>query len=355
MADNGNNNVFVYMGGDQRVPRNVTHVRIHKSVKIITRMAFHNCVNLVWIEMHDGVEIIEEAAFYECLFLKRINLSGVRIIGIEAFFNCHALEDVKFGDKLETIGSCAFADCDSLRNIKLPKVRVIGARAFECCEQLTNTEILSEALETIERFAFGECPNLRRIALPLKRIIFEEYVDGDGNVCVFHVFEAMSTVDFIGGIHNTVSSLLLERWRDEMNHEIDSINQVLPNIDADKKTEAIKQWLERACTRIELYKSKHYALLKDYVTLLELALWKVKLHENEGEELSLGSDLCALLKEKMTLLELAHCRAKFDERFAAARQAERVDCGANIIIPLVLPFLNDGDVFPLVHYDPAAL
>ena len=32
--------VFVYMGGDQEVPRNVTHVRIHKSVKIITREAF---------------------------------------------------------------------------------------------------------------------------------------------------------------------------------------------------------------------------------------------------------------------------------------------------------------------------
>jgi hypothetical protein len=29
----------------------------------------------------------------------------------------------------------------------------------------------------------------------------------------------------------------------------------------------------------------------------------------------------------------------------------RVKCGANVIIPLVLSFLNDQDVFPLLDYD----
>ena len=56
MADEGgkNNNVFVYMGGDQEVPRDVTHVRVHKSVKIISTRAFQNFHHLVSIEMHDG-------------------------------------------------------------------------------------------------------------------------------------------------------------------------------------------------------------------------------------------------------------------------------------------------------------
>ena len=62
--DGGNDNdVFVYMGGNQEVPRHVTHVRIHKSVKIISREAFYRCRNLLSVEMHDGVEIIEEYAF----------------------------------------------------------------------------------------------------------------------------------------------------------------------------------------------------------------------------------------------------------------------------------------------------
>ena len=137
-------NVFVvYMGGSQRVPRDVTHVRVHKSVKIITRDAFRGCRNLVSIEMHDGVEIIEREAFHNCMFLGGIKLPGVRVIEGAAFYNCTAL-DVDFGDKLETIGGFAFAYTD-LRNIKLLKVRVIEDSAFENCDQLTDVELLSES------------------------------------------------------------------------------------------------------------------------------------------------------------------------------------------------------------------
>lgn len=82
------------------------------------------------------------------------------------------------------------------------------------------------------------------------------------------------------------------------------------------------------------------------MVLLELALWKAKLHEKENRE---------FIVEKMTLLELAYWKAKFDEKLAAARQAERANYGANIIIPLVLPFLNNDDVFPLLEYDLAIL
>ena len=62
-SDN-NDDVFIYMGGSvpQHLRETITHARVHKSVKIITRDAFHNCRNLVSIEMHDGVEIIEKYA-----------------------------------------------------------------------------------------------------------------------------------------------------------------------------------------------------------------------------------------------------------------------------------------------------
>jgi len=175
MADNGNNNVFVYMGGDQRVPRNVTHVRVHKSVKIISQHAFFCCDFLVSIEMHDGVEIIEEMAFSDIHSLRGIKMPGVRVIENQAFEHCTALEDVEFGDKLETVGSDAFRGT-SLRNIKMPKVRFIGRSAFSQCKQLSDVE-LSEYLETIQGSAFADCLQLRRIAMPLKRAIFED--DGD--------------------------------------------------------------------------------------------------------------------------------------------------------------------------------
>ena len=142
-----------------------------------------------------------------------------------------------------------------------------------------------------------------------------------------------------------------------MKNEIDRINRILPNIkdvagfEPNNRTAAIQNWLKTVSSRVEHYKSKHYALLKTNMVLLELALWKAKLQEVEDEKLS-SSDFCGLWQEKMTFLEL---KAKVDEKLAAARQAGRANCAANIIIPLVLPFLNNDDVFPLLEYDLAIL
>ena len=104
-ADDGggdNNDVFVYMGGiiPRHMRETITHVRVHKSVKIITERAFEFCRNLVSIEMHDGVEIIGKDAFYGCRSLRGIKLPGVRVIGDHAFGRCNALEGVEFGDNL---------------------------------------------------------------------------------------------------------------------------------------------------------------------------------------------------------------------------------------------------------------
>ncbi len=119
-ADDGDDDgVFVYMGGEQEVPRDVRHVRIHKSVKIIARAAFLFCERLVSIEMHDGVEIIETDAFSSCKSLRGIKLTGVRVIEEGAFHCCFGLVDVEFGDNLETIGGSAFQGT-ALRNVKLP-------------------------------------------------------------------------------------------------------------------------------------------------------------------------------------------------------------------------------------------
>ena len=268
MAEEGGNNMFIYMGGDQEVPRGVTHVRIHESVKIITRYAFRYCRNLVSIEMHDGVEIIEIHAFNQCT---------------------------------------------SLRSINLPGVRVIEKRAFEGCDQLTEVE-LSEFLETIGGRAFQYCPRLRRIAMPLKDKLLRNIV--------FYECYNLSKVDIVGGIHKTVSSLLLETWRNEMNNEIDSINRDLPSTSTNDKTRAIRQWTERVTQRIEHYKSEHYTLLKENMTQLELALWDANLLNVDA---------------------------------AASRHDARFTCGANIIIPHVLSFLNDADEFPLLDCDLAAL
>jgi len=345
---NNNDNVFIYMGGDQEVPRDVTHAVVDRSVDTISAWAFGNRRQLASIEMHDGVKLIEDGAFEFCSSLKGIKLPGVRVIEQCAFFHCEALEEVEFGNQLETIGYEAFYCCTSLRIVKLPKVRAIEDNAFVNCEQLTEAE-LPKDLERIGHGAFQCCPRLRRIVMPLKNDILNPLNHGDFNI--FCECDKLSHVDLVGGIHKTISSLPLDRWRNEMNEEIGRINQVLPKTHVNCKTKKIHQWTGRVLQRIQHYKSEHYALLKGNMTQLELALWKSKL---QGEEFSLSSDLCASLEKKMTFLELARWKAKVDEEFAGAKRARleaRVNCGANIIIPHVLSFLNDEDVFPTLNHN----
>ena len=112
-----------------------------------------------------------------------------------------------------------------------------------------------------------------------------------------------------------------------MNDEIERINQLLPNtpinmdlpsVNRYQKTAEIRQWMGRVLQRIQHYKSEHYTLLKNNITQLELALWKSNLPSVDAAE-------------------------------SRGRDEARITCGANIIIPHVLSFLNDDDEFPTVR------
>ena len=126
---------FVYMGGQQVVPEDVTHVVIDRSVNIIPEGAFAGREQLVSVKFHDGVEQIERWAFIRCRLLRGIKLLGVRNIEGQAFMFCGALTDVRFGDKLETIQSNAFVGC-ALRSIKMPSVRSLQSWAFSDCVRM---------------------------------------------------------------------------------------------------------------------------------------------------------------------------------------------------------------------------
>ena len=314
-ADNGEDS-FVYTGGEQVVPRDVTRVIVDKSVKIIRREAFAGRDRLVSIEMHDGIEIIEMGAFSFCTSLKgSIKLPGVRVVEKYAFTRT-GLTDVEFGDKLETIGAGAFCYCFFLKTVKMPTVREIEDFAFQSCEHLTDVEMPD--VERIGNNAFSQCTRLRRIAIPLK----DGIIAGDN---VFYDCKNLSTVNLGGGIHKTISSLHLESWRNEMNAEIDRINSDLEDTPGNHKTRAIRQWIESVLERLNHYKTEHYMVLKEAMTLLELALWKAKLlDEKEEEDHFLGG-------------KQASKRAKIDDE--TARTELRITSGASDVITNVLSFL----------------
>ncbi len=169
-------------------------------------------------------------------------------------------------------------------------------------------------MERIEKNAFHKCKALRQITIPLK--------DNMIGASPFVLCENLSQVNVMG-IHKTISSLHMESWRDEMQKEMDRINQSLPNIGAGQKAAAIRIWIRFVLSRMKDYKSKHQTLLKEAMTLLELALWKAKIEENVVDN---NYNLGVMTK-----------KAKIDTE--AARKEHRVTCGASIVIKNVLPFL----------------
>jgi hypothetical protein len=152
---------------------------------------------------------------------------------------------------------------------------------------------------------------MRRIVIPLKNNLI---VSNDA----FNRCDNLVRVDVAGGIHKTISSLHLESWRNEMNEEILRINQTLPGKPASEKTATIQQWIRSVINRMEHYKAEHQVLLKEAMTLLELALWKANLDEND----------------------VALERARVTRQAKRARKERCITSGAGIIIKNVLPFLE---------------
>jgi hypothetical protein len=305
--------IFIYRGG--RAPRHITHARIDESVDEIEDHAFKDCWNLVQADAHDGIRKIGKLAFYNCARLRRINLNLVIEIDEYAFNGCNILESVEFGDRLETIGDCAFEDCHSLTHLNLPSIITVGTAAFRSTH-LTDVE-LPERLETIRAGAFWNC-RLRCIAIPLKRDLFNRSMQ---RYSQFDKCEQLRKVYLAGGIDKTVASLHMESWRTEMNEEINRINQVLPNTRANEKTEEIRQWMEIVLDKLDHYKVQHCRYVKEGITLLDLALWKAKLGEQE-EYAEEGQQM----------------KAKVDAE--CSRKDKRITCGADMVIKNVLPFLQ---------------
>eukprot|EP00577_Skeletonema_sp_RCC1716_P027014 CAMPEP_0113397590 /NCGR_PEP_ID=MMETSP0013_2-20120614/14475_1 /TAXON_ID=2843 ORGANISM="Skeletonema costatum, Strain 1716" /NCGR_SAMPLE_ID=MMETSP0013_2 /ASSEMBLY_ACC=CAM_ASM_000158 /LENGTH=151 /DNA_ID=CAMNT_0000282211 /DNA_START=421 /DNA_END=876 /DNA_ORIENTATION=+ /assembly_acc=CAM_ASM_000158 len=138
---------------------------------------------------------------------------------------------------------------------------------------------------------------------------------------VFSFCPKLTTVGLVGGIHKTIASLHLESWRHEMKDEINRINQDLPT-HAAGKTPLVRDWMESVIDKIDHYKAQHKALLEEATTLLELALWKANLDDNEGR-----------------VLETEGVRITRGRR-KRARKESCITSGSRIVIKNVLPFLQ---------------
>ena len=269
---------FTYTGRDgDVVPRDVTRVCIHKSLTVIPRRAFYGRRNIEEVICDVGIETIEADAFFFCTSLRLVIMPGVKVVSANAFFGCEALTDVECNE-LEIIGWNAFGNSKSLRSINLPSAKIVKGGAFHNCEALTDVKF-GIKLERIEACAFALCTSLEHITLPLKDNMIHDDTTFKGCVNLEHV-------DLAGGPHETISALHLEGWRNVMNEEIDSINQILPRAagrgygDVGGKAIVIRSWIRSVLRKIIHYKVQHHRLLDEAATALELTLPKDIVIEN---------------------------------------------------------------------------
>jgi hypothetical protein len=280
MAAEGSNNIvqFTYTGADGEViPLEATHITIAEDCTFVRAGAFRGHRNIVELVCHLHVEKIEGFAFYECYSLRRVIMPGVKEVEEYAFLQCHTLTDVECG-KLEIIGAHAFHFCFSLRSISLPSIRIVKGSVF-AGSALTEVHF-GRNLERIEQYTFSSCTSLERICIPLK----DGIISADN---IFMACENLKYVDLVEGavLHDTIAALHLEEWRNNMNEEIDSINEVLPTApagfcdpifvelnDPGAKARVIRWWIKSVLGKIVHYKAKHQRILDGAATRLQLAL-----------------------------------------------------------------------------------
>lgn len=324
---------YIYFGQEGRfVPRDVTHVRVHPSIRYITRHAFDGRDGLTTVDLGEKLEEIGVLAFRACTLLREIRIpNAVKKIGRSAFNRCSQLTRVILGEGLEEIQRGAFAACMSLPEIVIPNsVRVIQAGAFYLCLQLRSV-ILGDGLEEICFYAFYNCTSLRRIVIPRTVKVIDD--------TAFNNCSQLTSVVFCNEIEDLVTTASMRYWWNNGTHEKSiSTYCFLVRSDVPERLGRVRQikWqanIHKMLKRIPSITDEHRVA---YFNSIES---KLTLYEN--------------LDDAPFLLELAIWKAKIMERFDKNKYAlvgcTKMECRTDaismvaIIVPHVLSFLTDGD------------
>lgn len=318
---------YIYIGG--RAPRDVSHVRIDKSTFSVDDFAFHDCDRLEYVETHKALTKIGKSSFEGCVSLRTIDLSRVKIIEQSAFKKCRAITEAQMTE-VERIGKAAFQHCTTLRKVAAPSAESIGEDAFCWCDCLVSAEF-GVRLHTIGQLAFYGCLDLSYIAIPLplwRRDMVQEQA--------FTWCPKLSSVHLVGKLYTSVQYIAMAIWREQMWETINQINLDLPTLLSplsDAKTAAIIRWMEEVQDKIIHFKILHSMWLVRATSILELALWKVKLEEIEDE-----AQEPKIKRAKAT--EGGSMALSSNNSTREYRQEQRIKCGAGIIIKNVVSFLK---------------
>ncbi len=149
----------------------ITSVVIPKTVKLIGRQGFYNCMALKTVTFQNAsqsaLETIEASAFLYNSELTSINLpQSIKTIKSSVFKGCSKLTSVTLPNGLTTLGEYVFEGCSSLRSINIPtKIQVLEREVFAACKSLTSITIPSN-IKSISFRVFRDCTGLTSVTIP---------------------------------------------------------------------------------------------------------------------------------------------------------------------------------------------
>ncbi|CAJ1964630.1 unnamed protein product [Cylindrotheca closterium] len=367
-------------------------------IESIGYMSFGSCWLLGNITLPQTLSNIGPAAFFDCHTLTDISLPfGLRTISRYTFVDCSSLRNVKLSPALNVIGENAFAHCIQLQSIELPEgVQEIQSESFRGCKSLVLIALPSTLERTGENIFRGakllqeklgesnddiiRALTCRFSKLPLQQWSYSQGVDPTvsslqsvlnamySDVAVlddckhvdifgmspFHVlalalspkaalFQAMME-------HSDAHSSRLLVERDDFGKTAleylclkntmeapEAIRYILQRITSTKTTTCLglAQWRQKIChlaslcsaedmdrvVRLEniqmVQESWRLYTTMEKISILEQALWKVKMAilQCNGDDMDLNA-------------------------IVLNREASRIQCGADIVIPNVLSYCS---------------
>ncbi len=183
--------------------KNVTSVRLPKTIHTIGEYAFENCTQLQSIELPAGLTQLGSRTFSGCTQLQTVELpAGLTGTGEYTFDGCTNLQRINLPDGVEELGNGTFNNCSSLTNITLPQgLKGIGEYAFSGCSLLTDI-VLPQGLKRIGGYAFSRCSSLTSIELPQGAT--------EIGVGAFYECSSLTAINLPDGITSISDSMLSE-------------------------------------------------------------------------------------------------------------------------------------------------
>ena len=216
--------------------------------------------------LNEGLEKIWGHVFEKCTSLQNITIpSTAEEIGSTAFFGCTNLRIVVLKEGIQRIKSYAFVGCSLLERITIPSTVIeIDKLAFNYCTGLREVILHNEGVQ-IDDKAFADCA-LRRFKFPSLSTRLDNIVQA-GQRDIEPKMDDITAVEWRSG------ELSIPAFRQQREDRWGIVETVV---------EVDKEKLDKIVRLIRYYE------IKEATTLFELALWKSKIDQAEGDSADRG-------------------------------------------------------------------